>query len=60
MTLNPDTPSPEGAPSPTPKAYARPALTELGTVEVLTAGPQGGSIDQIVGSSGGFQPDGTS
>ena len=56
MTPNTNLPSPKDDALPqTPRAYAAPALTALGTVEVLTAGPEGGSIDQIVGSSGGFQ-----
>ena len=37
------------------RPYAAPSLTPLGSVDGLTAGPDGGSIDQIFGGSGGFQ-----
>ena len=43
-----------------PKPYQAPALTELGSIDVVTAGPDNGDLDMIVGSSGGFMRDGTS
>ena len=42
-------------PAPEPRPYAAPSLTPLGAVDALTAGPDGGAIDQIFGGSGGFQ-----
>ncbi len=46
-------------PSP-PHPYDAPTLTELGSVEAVTAGPDSGNIDALVGGSGGFQRDQTS
>ena len=51
-------PAPTNPPS-APRPYTAPQVTILGSIEALTAGPSSGSIDQIVGASGGFQ-DGTS
>lgn len=55
-------PSPEAGrlDAPAPKPYESPTLTALGAVDAVTAGPDGGNIDQIFGGSGGFQQDGTS
>lgn len=40
----------------TPKrAYATPTVAALGTLVDLTAGPDNGNIDQMVGGAGGFQ-----
>ena len=43
-----------------PKPYVAPALAALGTVGVVTAGSDDGTLDQLVGAAGGFQVDGTS
>jgi hypothetical protein len=43
-----------------PRPYAPPTLRPLGSVEAVTAGDRSGSLDQLVGSSGGFLDDGTS
>ena len=43
-----------------PRPYAAPALRPLGSVETVTAGDKSGSLDQLVGSTGGFVEDGTS
>ena len=37
------------------KPYAAPTLDALGAVGRVTAGPEGGDLDQLIGSSGGFQ-----
>lgn len=45
------------------RPYAGPALTSLGAVQDLTAGDMSGTLDGLVGASGGFQdpdPDPTS
>ena len=34
--------------------YAPPDLTELGCIGAVTAGPEGGALDQLGGASGGF------
>ena len=65
MTDSTTTPpaSPDAAPLPHAAPYAAPALTPLGSVGSVTAGPiaDGGTIDQLVGLTGGFnQVDGTS
>lgn len=53
------TPTPEGEAS---RPYEAPTLTTLGTVNAVTAGPDGDkNIDMIVGDEGGFaRQDGTS
>lgn len=38
-----------------PQPYQTPKMTELGTVEVLTAGPDSGNLDSLIGGTGGFQ-----
>ena len=44
-----------------PKPYQAPALTDLGSIDVITAGPDtGGNIDMIYGGEGGFVRDSTS
>ena len=53
-------PAPPAQPTPAMRPYARPQMSPLGAVEAVTAGPDGGTLDQIVGSSGGFLEDGTS
>ena len=35
------------------KLYARPELRELGSIESLTAGPDGGSQDMVIFAPGG-------
>ena len=56
MTHSPDLPTPsDDAPAPALRPYQAPDLTLLGTVDVLTSGPNSGNIDQIYGGSGGFQ-----
>lgn len=55
MTQLNDTQTSENAPAHEPRAYAAPALTTLGTIDALTAGPNSGSLDQLVGAGGGFQ-----
>ncbi len=52
-------PAPHRAPDSSlsnPRPYAAPALTALGAVDTITAGPiaDGGNIDALVGLSGGF------
>jgi hypothetical protein len=42
------------------RPYTAPTLRELGSVEAVTAGDRSGSLDQLVGSSGGFLEDATS
>ena len=37
-----------------PRPYTAPALRAYGSVSELTAGPESGNLDQLVGSSGGF------
>jgi hypothetical protein len=51
--MNDTTPQP-------PRPYTPPALRELGSVEAVTAGDRSGTLDQLVGASGGFLDDGTS
>lgn len=36
------------------RSYSAPALDSLGSLVGRTAGPEGGNIDALVGSSGGF------
>ena len=44
------------APPPAPSAYVAPALTPLGTVSTVTAGPDGArTLDGLVGDDGGFR-----
>ena len=60
MTPSSDLQAPtENEPTPL-QPYQAPEMTALGSIEVLTAGPDSGSIDQIYGGSGGFQRDSTS
>jgi hypothetical protein len=47
-------------PSATPRPYVSPTLRPLGSVEVVTAGDKSGTLDQLVGSTGGFLDDQTS
>lgn len=60
--MNSSTPLTPPEPSPlSQKPYASPEMTTLGTIESVTAGPSSsGNLDQLVGSSGGFQADSTS
>ena len=44
----PDTPPPSSQP------YTPPMLVELGTIGSVTAGPDNGTVDQLIGSGGGF------
>ena len=37
------------------RAYRAPSVARLGSLVDVTAGPESGSIDQLVGASGGFQ-----
>lgn len=37
------------------KPYEAPEVVRLGSVEDLTKGPEGGSIDSLFGGNGGFQ-----
>lgn len=37
------------------KTYEPPELKRLGSVEALTNGPRGGTIDALAGGTGGFQ-----
>lgn len=37
------------------RPYTAPEVRVLGSLSGSTAGPDGGDIDQLVGSSGGFQ-----
>lgn len=62
MTHAPDSAGPTAdLASKAPKPYQPPALTALGSIEVLTAGPDSeGSMDSIVGAPGGFTRDSTS
>lgn len=56
MTHTSDTPALTADPLPTtPQPYRAPELTTLGSIEVLTAGPDSGTLDQLFGGSGGFQ-----
>ena len=53
----------EAASPPAPlssKPYVAPVLTELGSVETITSGPDNGDMDQLVGAAGGFRRDSTS
>ena len=62
MTTDP-TPSKPRPVAGAPRPYTAPSLLPLGAVGVVTAGPiaDGGTIDQLVGLTGGFnQVDGTS
>ena len=44
-----------------PRPYACPTVTPLGSVGALTAGNAAGTLDTLVGGTGGFQdPDPTS
>ncbi len=58
--LPPTVAPPADVPLETSKPYVAPSLTALGFVEMVTAGPDNGAIDQMVGGSGGFQRDLTS
>ena len=41
--------------SPAPRIpYTTPVLVELGTIGAVTAGPDNGTVDQLIGSGGGF------
>ena len=53
-------PAPPAPSAPTTRVYASPQMVPLGAVDAVTAGPDGGTLDQLVGSSGGFMEDGTS
>lgn len=59
MTTDPQTDRPTGAdrPAPSPlRPYDVPALTPLGAVGAVTAGPDGEkTLDGLVGSDGGFR-----
>ena len=50
----------DALPAPPPRPYAAPHLRPLGSVEAVTAGDKSGTLDQLVGASGGFLDDGTS
>lgn len=52
------TPSPEHSDEMQP--YESPTLEALGSVTTLTGGPAGGTIDLLVGGTGGFDPGSTS
>jgi len=39
---------------PTLRLYTPPALVEMGTIGAVTAGPDTGTVDQLIGSGGGF------
>ena len=54
MTHTPDTQAADSVTT-APQPYQAPKLTTLGSIEVLTAGPDAGSLDQLVGGDGGFQ-----
>lgn len=56
------TSSPRALPTGVPKLrpYHPPSLRSMGTIEVVTAGPDNGDMDQLIGGSGGFRKDGTS
>lgn len=53
-------PSDQARLDPAPRPYRAPEVSDLGVVSALTAGPSGGSLDQLEGASGGFQDDPTS
>lgn len=36
------------------KPYATPVYTEFGSISSLTAGPNQGTLDQLIGGDGGF------
>ncbi|MDT0631371.1 hypothetical protein RQM47_04855 [Rubrivirga sp. S365] len=38
------------------KPYATPVYTEFGSISSLTAGPGAGTLDQLIGGDGGFDP----
>ena len=40
------------------KAYVAPAVKSLGSIQTLTLGPSGGTVDALVGGTGGFQSGG--
>lgn len=40
-----------------PKAYVSPELSPLGHIAGLTAGPDGGTLDQLANGDGGFIED---
>ena len=50
--MTPTSPLPETSRAPRP--YTAPVLRAYGSVSELTAGPESGNLDQLVGSSGGF------
>ena len=59
--MAPDTLLGPDAPAFEPKSYDSPSLTPLGSISALTAGDMAGTLDQLVGDTGGFQdPDPTS
>lgn len=37
------------------KGYVKPELKSYGTVDALTCGPVGGTLDVLIGSDGGFE-----
>lgn len=53
--MTPSLPTPSVPEADAPKPYDAPALTALGTVTTVTAGPDGGNLDQLFGGGGGFQ-----
>ena len=53
-------PTPTLCPTRPARPYAAPTLRPLGHVEAVTAGDRSGTLDQLVGSTGGFLDDGTS
>ncbi|GAB5536273.1 MAG: hypothetical protein Rubg2KO_25220 [Rubricoccaceae bacterium] len=53
MTLPDPTHLPASEPCPV-APYTPPALVELGTIGAVTAGPDDGTVDQLIGSGGGF------
>ena len=63
MTINSQFETNEAPPAPLSRTYVAPTFTLLGHVGRLTAGPGAGTLDTLVGSTGGFvdeDPDGTS
>lgn len=50
---------PEESPSgSSEQTFTPPELEEYGTIEDLTRGPRGGTIDQLTGGDGGFEDGG--
>ena len=52
--------TPSSAPALGQRDYTCPQMAPLGAVESVTAGDRSGTLDQLVGSTGGFLDDGTS